>query len=185
MCNPRDFYGVPPNFYTGSNIVDNPRYFPGQQLIPDDQDCGGGYSNFYNNHDRTTSSSTGSPNYYECWDGYQQNMSPYLQPGYNMYGGYYHGMPMHPSMLPRQASTPGYEYIHGQHFAPPSLASSRSALETVSSVGSVCSESMTPCPRDGELLKSPTKTKKGFRKVKSTNEKSLPIDPAARALILN
>lgn len=35
------------------------------------------------------------------------------------------------------------------------------------------------------MLRSPVKQKRGFRKVKSTNEKSLPIDPAARELILN
>jgi hypothetical protein len=38
---------------------------------------------------------------------------------------------------------------------------------------------------DKGKLKSPVKEKKGFRKVKSTNEKSMPIDPSARSLIFN
>jgi hypothetical protein len=38
---------------------------------------------------------------------------------------------------------------------------------------------------DNKKLKSPIKEKKGFRKVKSTNEKSMPIDPSARSLIFS
>lgn len=131
---------------------------------------------------------------YHRWDTFPQNLGPYMQPGYNMYhGGYYHqthhqppGLVRPQNLVSRQASNPGYnDYVSSPNMVPPSLTSSKSMLETVSSVGSVCSDSTTPPPIDSQLIKSPMKAKKGFRKVKSTNEKSLPIDPSARALIMN
>lgn len=152
-------------FYTGPHYVDHPTYYNSPGLIQDDN------------------------------DNFQSPMNPYMQPGYNMYhGGYYHQnhpppcLGRHPNnLIPRQASNPGYnDYIHSPNMIPPSLASSKSMLETVSSCGSVCSESITPSLSDAQnLLKSPIKSKKGFRKVKSTNEKSMPIDPGARTLMLS
>jgi F0F1-type ATP synthase delta subunit len=151
----------------------------------------------YSNIDRSTTSSAGSGNYYGDMQGYGQNMGHYLQPGYNMYHqGYYPPQQYHPNpafagphgMIPRQASAPGYDgYVNSPNMVPPNLASSHSALETISSCGSVYSETgstYSQNQRQAPSLRSPMKQKRGFRKVKSTNEKSLPIDPAARELIL-
>jgi hypothetical protein len=115
-------------------------------------------------------------------------MGHYMPPP-GFHGGYYpqqfhqapgmmHGQPMYNM----QSAMPGYnDYRLGSH----NFNNSQSALETVSSCGSVISDSVNYNQRDtSSLLKSPSKVKKGFRKVKSTNEKSLPIDPAARDLIM-
>lgn len=140
LKHPRDFgAGLQPhNYYTGAHIVDNPRYYPGQCLIGDEQEhCG--ISGFMSNIDRSTSSSLGSGGY----GNYQHNMGHYIHPGYNMYhNGYYPsvhhqppGLGRHPNnIIPRQSSTPGYnDYLPSPNIVPPSLASSKSALETVSS----------------------------------------------------
>jgi hypothetical protein len=196
ITNPRDF--GPPNqqMYAGSHIVDNPQYRQTHGLAIDDHEVATG-SNMYSNIDRSTTSSAGSGNYYGDMQGYGQNMGHYLQPGYNMYHqGYYPPQQYHPNpafagphgMIPRQASAPGYDgYVNSPNMVPPNLASSHSALETISSCGSVYSETgstYSQNQRQAPSLRSPMKQKRGFRKVKSTNEKSLPIDPAARELIL-
>lgn len=141
-----------------------------------DQECSSN-SNTYNALENSTTSSTGeSANLYQKWDTYSAGPPPgyYMHPGYHPYTqNYYHHQPppgffQTPQMMPQQMSVSGYsDYMPGQ--AP------------VQQVPRVASPLLDP----NSLLKSPVKAKKGFRKVKSTNEKTTPIDPAARALIFN
>jgi hypothetical protein len=110
-------------------------------------------------------------------------MPPAGYPGGYYPKQFYHApVPMHGQvMVNRQHVMPGYnDYRMGS----PNFSNSQSPLENISSCGSVLSESVNSQKDTITQLRSTTKTKKGFRKVKSTNEKSLPIDPVARDLIL-
>ncbi len=158
--------------YGGSLIVDNPSYVPNQGLIPESYEEP---THSYNNVDRSTASSVGSGGYYNA----------YQQPGYHLYPGNYYPQAygMHGGQQMVHPPTGGHygEYIppqnmgHMYHHNAPSL-------QTISSGGSLASETMSQ--GETNLMRSPVKNKRGFRKVKSTNEKSLPIDPNARDLIL-
>lgn len=188
---PRDFCaGLNPQpCFTRGNYAEHPTYVPGPLLLPTDDKDVIGNSNFYNN-ERSTTSSNDSNNMYQGWEPFQPNMSPYLHQGYqNLYPGNYYPQPpglVRPqNMIPRQASNPGYpDFLRSPNMAPPPLATSKSALDVPvpSESGKIEGANQNTLEK---RVKSPLKTKKGFRKVKSTNEKSMPIDPAARTLIFN
>lgn len=124
-------------------------------------------------------------NYYGDQHAYPhyQSMGHYMPPpGYH--GGYYPQQFSHASgMIHGQQMPNMHSGYNDYRLGAPNFSNSQSALETVSSCGSVVSNRLSQ-KDTSSLLKSPSKTKKGFRKVKSTNEKSLPIDPAARELII-
>mmetsp|Transcript_7477 Transcript_7477/g.8491 ORF Transcript_7477/g.8491 Transcript_7477/m.8491 type:complete len:317 (+) Transcript_7477:479-1429(+) len=141
--------------------------------------------------DRTASSSGTSSNYYTEMGNYQPNYAYPPQHNYGVYhGGYYqpqhqHQYPVHAPVMhphPGMQVHPGHynEYMQNPNMG--HMYPNHSTLETVSSCGSVVSETLSQ--QENGLLRSPTKQKKGFRRVRSTNEKSLPIDPQARQLIL-
>ena len=117
------------------------------------------------------------------------NISSYQHPGYPVYqGGYYpqqyqvpHPQQPQLNMYPHSGQYADYSQNQNLHYS--YHPNNYSHLETVSSCGSVASDCQSQ-PQDSGLLQSPRKPKKGFRKVKSANEKSLPIDPNARELIL-
>jgi len=109
----------------------------------------------------------------------------------NMYHhNYYHhqppGLTKPHSMMLRQGSTPAYpDYFLSQPMMHPVLSSSRSLLDNQGGLDPSKLPTEAHKSPDNKSNKSPIKTKKGFRKVKSTNEKTTPIDPAARTLIFN
>lgn len=185
---PREFQGIQNNIYGGSHIIDNPNYYHNHGLIPDQHE-GNGTSSFYSNIDRTTASSGNSSNYYNEMNNYQSQYAPYSQPhGYGAYPGNYYPQQFPVQTHPMQNTQgvmhghPGYHYNEYMPNAQMGhLYPNHAPLETVSSCGSVVSDHMSQ--PDTTISKSPKKTRKGFRKVNSTNEKSLPIDPNARALI--
>lgn len=182
LPNGRDF-GLPKQqIYGGSHIVDNPHYIPNQGLMPDTWDDG---SHSYNNIDRSTASSVGSANYSNEMAGYRPHYNQYPQPGCQIYPGNYYsqgyGMHGNQQMMhhPSHGHYPDYmQNSHGGHMYHPNPTS----LHTISSGGSMASDTMSQ--GDSTLLKPGARKGKGFRKARSTNEKSLPIDPNARELIL-
>lgn len=226
---PRDFANV--NKQT--NVYSGNYYNPVPSLVPDENES---YkkSQFYNNFERSTTSSGGSINLMPRWDSYtpgiqtypqtstdywvnQPTLKPKLQsfekesrmypPGYYYQAGPPPGFEMSQPMIPIQQTNVVYnDYMHSQ-MIPVQSYTSKNLLDPTIPVDSYQSEgklnfwtifcyvcgflikyvvsNFNQDTADSKKLKSPVKEKKGFRKVKSTNEKSMPIDPSARSLIFN
>jgi hypothetical protein len=77
---PRDFASVnrQSNLYSGAYYVDNPGFMQVPSLIPDEKES---YMNsqFYNNFERSTTSSGGSNNLIPRWDSYSSGLKTYPQ----------------------------------------------------------------------------------------------------------
>jgi hypothetical protein len=78
---PRDFTNVnkQTNVFSGNYYMDNSGYNPVPSLIPDEKES---YkkSQFYNNFERSTTSSGGSNNLMSRWDNYTPGIQVYAQP---------------------------------------------------------------------------------------------------------
>lgn len=149
---PRDFVGVmkQQNAFSGGPYVDHPGYTHGPLLIPEDKDSFSS-GQFYNNYERSTTSSGDSNNMMHRWESYPAMVTPYAQPGYNLYpNGYYHQVPLQPhsysmqqAYIPRQANAPGYnEYMVPPGFSKqPPMASNKNLLEPVNNQDSYQNDS--------------------------------------------
>lgn len=103
------------------------------------------------------------------------------------------GFAPHPSMAPVHLNSQGYMNFMRSQTMHPHIMHSNALLEprlspdhTDPSQYSYQAPHLKPSNSPDHSKLNPAKpSKKGFRKVKSTNEKSMPIDPAARTLIMN
>ena len=177
-----------------------------------DQECSSS-SHVYSVHEHSTTSSAGeSAGMYQKWDTYSVGSHQYIPPGYNMYQPNYYqahphpppGLQQHQNIMPGGMNNPSYghmydmNHMHYQTFKNPQNSFMRSQTMMTPMMQQNCLQLDNQAmlypgnlvqdshkSPDNKSNRSPVKTKKGFRKVKSTNEKTTPIDPSARALISN
>lgn len=170
-------------------------------------------SHKYSVHENSTTSSAGeSSGLYQKWDTYSGGSHQYMHPGYNIYQpncyqAHPHappGLQQHQNIMPAHMNSPGYNhmydmnhlhypayknqqnsYVSNQTMVTPMVQQNSLQLDNQTML---YPENLTPDSHkspENKSTKSPVKSKRGFRKVKSTNEKSTPIDPNARDLISN
>jgi hypothetical protein len=150
-------------------------------------------SSVYSMPENSTTSSTGeSGNMYHNWDTYSAGPPQYIQPQFNMYPPNYYQPQPPPGFGNSQNMTNGGmyshgypQYMHNNTTTSPGQPLNMPLLDGHSHLHPHMMHHETHKSPDNRSAKSPSKGKKGFRKVKSTNDKVAPIDPIARSLIFN
>lgn len=177
-----DLVGTQANIGRSGFYKDDRKLVQGYNRSPDIP-TGSGNMGSYGAQDHTTASSSDSMGYYNYPQGYQPNMMQmHPQPvqfmphgGYGVYPPGYYPQPVHqppPGLVKPIPMQP--MGVQNDNLSEVSAGNSQTSHQRKRSIES-----------PDKLSTKPIKKGKGLRKVKSTNEKSMPIDPQARSLIYN